>query len=134
MCCGLSRNWAGLSTVALLAGLSGCGGDGSLPDPGPTSSVDPTTMLSALTPVDHQQLCDWAAGRFGGWGRHVSCTDGDTFSGPASESSCAQQSMTSGTCTETVADLQDCINQVVTGCQAIPESCFNLLFDCGTVM
>jgi hypothetical protein len=96
--------------------------------------VDPTTMLASLTSADHQELCNWVAGRLGGWGASVMCSDGDTFSGPASESSCAQQSMSAVTCTETVADLQDCINQIVGGCQAIPVTCLNLLFDCGMVM
>jgi hypothetical protein len=122
-----------LLVLAIVGGLSGCGGGQSLPDPGPDAGVDPTTPLATLTPADHQQLCDWAAGRFGGWGRSKAC-GGTTFSGPASQSSCEQQSMSSATCTETVGDLQDCINQVVEGCQTLPEICLNLLFDCGTVM
>jgi hypothetical protein len=91
-------------------------------------------MLANLTPAEHQEICDWAAGRLGSWGASISCSDGDAFSGPASESSCEEQSMSTVTCTETVADLQDCINQIAGGCQAIPVVCLNILFDCGIMM
>lgn len=80
------------------AGVS-CGGSSSsssrsLPDPGPSSGLDTTLRLTALTPDEWDALCRWIAGRIGGWGQKVTCSDGDYLTSSPSESACTSITLT----------------------------------------
>jgi hypothetical protein len=127
---------AGLA-LALLCALAACGGDQSLPDPGPSSGLDPNEPLVSITADQLDLLCHWSAGRFGGWGRRVTCANGDYLTGPVNEAACGQMSsmfsMNPVLCTETLSDFEACVNGVTTthSCIALPGICFELVVDCG---
>jgi hypothetical protein len=119
-------------TFALLMGVAnaGCGGDSSLPDPGPSSSLDPSTRLVDLSEADVITLCDWTAGRFGGYGQGVTCSDGLTVSARQSRELCVMDYRSaSSTCSVTVGDIQTCTNQAVGPpvCATVPQACFAIL-------
>jgi hypothetical protein len=123
--------------TALLVAVAGslaaaCGSNNqgdSLPDPGPSSGLDGSQRVTALTPAQQTALCDWTAGRSGGWSRTHTCSNGDYFMSRQSESLCVMDFATAGpSCSATVGDVEDCVNGVVQpgGCQALPGPCFSL--------
>jgi hypothetical protein len=50
--------------------FAGCGGDDSA---GASSGVDGTKQLSALSAGEIGSFCDWAAAKYGGYGKRVNC-------------------------------------------------------------
>ena len=121
--------------VLLITTLSvascGDGGGATLPDPGRSSGLDTTTTIYGLSAADDATLCDWAAGRLGGYGRSRQCGV-ITISTPASEAECVSvfQSF-SAVCPITVLDFQDCLNTAVDGpCPSgsIPGACSNFAY------
>ena len=131
MKCGGLNLW-----VLLIATLSvaSCGGGGgaTLPDPGLSSGLDTTTTIYGLSADDDTTLCDWEAGRLGGYGRSRQCGV-ITVSSPPSEAECVSvfQSF-SAACPITVLDFQNCVNTAVDGpCPSgsIPGACNNLTYD-----
>jgi hypothetical protein len=116
------RAWKG-GFVLLGAGcLISCGGGGrELPDPGPDAGVDPSTTLSNATPAEQMQICEWIAGRLGGYGRRVTCSDGDYLSDAAS---CANLPPDPTDCYHTIGEVESCVNGVVGGARRSPRSVF----------
>src|SRR5262245_45764978 len=98
---------------ALMMGVAGAScGDSSLPDPGPSSGLDPNTRLVDLSAADVGTLCDWVAGRFGGYGEGVTCSDGLTVSARQTRELCLMDyQIAAPSCTVTVGDVQTCTNQ-----------------------
>jgi hypothetical protein len=116
--------------TALLVACGSSGGGRTLPDPGPSTGLDRTEPLSSLTSAQQMTLCTWVAGRIGGYGRRITCADGNYLTSE-SESKCMSDFGDGGLpCSETVATLEDCVDGVVPSCQALPSVCFNLLLDC----
>jgi len=76
-------------------------------------------------------LCDWVAGRVGSWGGVIRCSNGDYLRAASSEAACVQQSSGLMSCSQTVGDVEDCVNSVVSGCAALPDVCVALLLSCG---
>jgi hypothetical protein len=127
------RWWISLGGLASLGiCLVGCGsGEGrELPDPGPDAGIDPSTPLSGLTPGEEIELCQWIAGRLGGYDRRVTCSDGDFIS---SKPSCPSPP-TPFACYDTVGEMESCINGIAGGCTALPSTCLSVLLDCGMPM
>lgn len=128
--------FVGSFAVALSTAGAGCGGGSStssppLPDPGPSSGLNRSEALTSLTATQRTQLCDWSAGRFGGWGVTKHCADGTTVSSAESEATCTYQlSNASASCTATVGNVEDCIDQAVPTCSAVPFACLEFL-SCG---
>jgi hypothetical protein len=125
----------GLAALCVLAAGTGCGSSGSgsaLPDPGPSSGLARSTPLTSLTPMQRTQLCDWSAGRFGGWAVTKRCADGNTVSSAQSEQTCTYQLGNAGpSCTANVGNVEDCIDQSVPTCSAVPLTCLESLLPCG---
>jgi len=120
----------GLITFATL--MASCGADlgPALPDPGPSSGLDPETMLADLTKAEAIAFCDWTAGRFGGYGRGVTCADGTTLSARQSEALCVMDWTTaSPNCPLTVGDFEECVNGavVVPRCRTVPPVCLGVV-------
>jgi hypothetical protein len=117
--------------LALGAAGPACGDSApSLPDPGPSSGLDPSSRIPDLTDAQAGALCDWIAGRFGGYGQGVTCADGTTLSARQSRELCMMDfQSTSSSCTATVSDLQDCTNGAVAQprCATVPAVCFVIL-------
>jgi hypothetical protein len=128
-------NRAFLLTVAFalttaVAG-SGCGGaDSMTPDPGPSSGIGASTRIVDLTDAQGTALCDWVAGRFGGYGHGVTCTDGTTLSARQTRELCMTDYLNApSTCTATVGDVESCTNDGVgpPTCSSVPASCFAVI-------
>jgi hypothetical protein len=121
--------------LLLAAACGGGDGSGSLPDPGPTSGIDPSTPLDLLTPAQATTLCQWTAGRIGGYSRSISCGNGNYLSSESSAGCDSAGGMVAG-CTETVRTVEACVNGVVdqAPCTGLPIPCINLIVDCGTIM
>jgi hypothetical protein len=121
-----------LALVASLA-LTACGSDlpPPLPDPGPTSGLDTSEMLNTLTKDQAAAFCDWVAGRFGGYGRGVTCTNGTSISAEGSQAQCIHDWMTaSPNCPLTVGDFEECVNGAIVKprCASIPPVCIGVVF------
>jgi hypothetical protein len=118
-----------LFIASLLSSSCGDGG-ATLPDPGPTSSLNTTSTIYGLSATDDATLCEWLAGRLGGYGRSQKCGE-TTVSSPSSEAQCVSVfDSFSADCPITVGDFQGCVNVVVTGtCPSgsIPAACANLV-------
>jgi hypothetical protein len=131
------RSVALLLPMLLLAGC-GSGLPPALPDPGPDAGLDgsSSTLLVSLTPSDLAGLCDWTAGRVGGYGRRRVC-GGLTLTAPANQMTCVTGfGSVQPSCTATVADFEGCVNAAIDGpctAGAIPAACFFLL-SCGMPM
>jgi hypothetical protein len=129
----LSVVFVGSLVVAVSTAGAGCGGGSSgssapLSDPGPSSGLNRSEALRSLTAAQRTQLCDWSAGRFGGWGVTKHCADGSTVSSAQSEDTCTYQlSNASSSCTATVGNVEDCIDGAVPTCSAIPIQCLEFL-------
>ncbi|WP_437762760.1 hypothetical protein WMF27_44570 [Sorangium sp. So ce281] len=115
-----------------LAAAAGCGdGDGDdLPDPGPSSGLSPELPLFDLPEADAATLCDWVAGRFGGYGRRVDCGGGAFVSSAPSRAECVRSYQAADdTCAATIGVVEACVNGAVEGpCTALPVDCVELLF------
>jgi hypothetical protein len=118
--------------LAAAAACAACGSDlgPPLPDPGPTSGIDPSKMLNALTKDEAVAFCDWTAGRFGGYGRGVTCGDGTSISARASQAQCVSDWMSaSPSCPLTVGDFEQCVNGAVVKprCATVPPVCLGIV-------
>ena len=123
--------WRGLALLAVVWAAA-CGSDlgPPLPDPGPSSGLDTSLMLNGLTKAQAQSFCDWVAGRFGGYGRGVTCSDGSTLSAESSQAQCVNDWMTaSPSCPLTVGDFEECVNGAVVKprCQSVPPVCIGVV-------
>ena len=101
-----------------------------MPDPGPSTGLDANARIVDLSLADATALCDWVAGRFGGYGQGVTCTDNTTLSARQSRELCVMDFQNvSSTCTATVGNIQDCTNGAVAQprCAAVPAVCFVIL-------
>jgi len=111
--------------------LLSCGGDGR---PGPDSGLDGTKPVKSLPETDEKTLCDWTAGRIGGWNRTITCSDGAFLKTAADEATCISKATASaamsGCSTLTVNDFEDCVNDFVDGCSSLPAAC-QFLLGCG---
>ena len=106
----------------------GCGGAATAPDPGPDAGVDPSQHLSELTPSDTTALCDWLAGRLGGYGHQRVCGT-LTLSAYDNRTAC-MMAFQAASVVCLAGDLETCVNFVVTGpCPigAAPAACANIL-------
>jgi hypothetical protein len=118
--------------IAVACGsMIACGSDlgPPLPDPGPSSGLDRGTLFVDLTQNQAGSFCDWMAGRFGGYGRGVTCVDGSTLSARQSKAQCVNDWATaSKSCPLSVGDFEDCINGAVAQprCQRVPPVCLGL--------
>jgi hypothetical protein len=134
------KTWRGVVTVAFVAAAtmsvagSGCGGSSSS-DAGTDAGSDVSgpglnTRLVDLSEAEAAALCDWVAGRFGGYGQGVTCGDGLTVSARQTRELCVMDYRTvSSTCAVTVGDIQACANQAVGPpvCATVPQICLALL-------
>lgn len=124
----------GFEAGALAGLLLACSdGPGSLSDPGPTSGIDPRTTLNMLTPAQSTTLCQWTAGRMGGYSRTISCGQNNTLSSQSSVGCDAAGTTMLYACnTSTVGTVEACVNDVVaqSPCTDYPIPCINLIFDC----
>src|SRR5579863_9901141 len=125
----------GTAALGLVLGAalwaSSCGDGGTtLPDPGPDSGLSGTAAIRTQSAADDATLCNWLAGRLGGWGRSRQCGAATVMS-PANEATCVSdfQSLSS-TCSLTVGDLQNCVDAAISGpcpSSAIPSQCATLI-------
>jgi hypothetical protein len=131
LCRGVTR--IGFEARALAGLLLACGGgSSSIPDPGPTSGIDPMTVLNMLTPAQATTLCQWTAGRLGGYSRTISCGQNTSFSSQSDLECTSGGTMLYACSTSTVRTVEACVNGVVaqTPCTTYPPPCVNLVFDC----
>lgn len=131
LCRGIAR--IGFEAGALAGLLLACGdGSSSLPDPGPASGIDATTRLDMLTAEQATTLCQWTAGRMGGYSRTISCGQNNTLSSQSALGCNSGGTMLYACNTSTVGTVQACVNGVVgqTPCTSFPPACVNLIFDC----
>jgi hypothetical protein len=116
--------------------VAACGtdpGSPAMPDPGPISGLARDKEIVQLTSDERIKLCDWSAGRFGGYGRTVTCADGTYLASRESQDRCVADWTHAGPqCSLTVRDLEDCTNGMVSRptCQTIPAACFAII-PCG---
>jgi hypothetical protein len=123
--------WSALGSLALLFGCVSCGGAGaSLPDPGPDAGVDPSGMFGAISPQEMDEICDWFAGRLGGYGRERSC-GGFNATVPSTQAGCVADLDMGVDCT--VGEFESCIDAMIAGpCVAgdVPIGCVDFV-SCG---
>jgi hypothetical protein len=74
---------------------------------GPTSGVDPDKTIGSLSSSEKKQLCDWQAGKTGGYGTTTKCEGGISLSNPKSQAACVQKLPAS--CAATVAQVEECV-------------------------
>jgi hypothetical protein len=107
------------AAAAFLFSLSPCdptdGDDGGSASSTGTAALDPTAPIATLTPAEKAELCDWEAGRLGGYGTTTTCPSGDVgIAVPTSQADCVAGFATStNTCQATVQDDYDCVNLLV---------------------
>jgi hypothetical protein len=127
---GAKTRWLGLA-LAVAVGVAGPACDESmLPDPGPSSGIDPQTSLTELTDAEILALCDWIAGRLGGYGRGVTCMEGGTISARQTRALCVMDFENyPPACPFTVADVEQCDNDLVSEpvCEMVPAICSALI-------
>lgn len=123
--------WCSIGRLASLLACVSCGSGGaSLPDPGPDAGVDPSGMFGAISPQELGEICDWYAGRLGGYGRARSC-GGFNATVPSTQAACASDLAKAVDCT--VAEFESCIDAMIAGpcvAGAIPAGCIGLV-SCG---
>jgi hypothetical protein len=124
--------WVPSLMVAWLAMTTACGGKSSTSPPSAMSASDsgqtglsPKQTLISLSMSAAEQLCDWLANQYGGYGGSFACDGGGpVMMGPQSQSDCVAQFVQLGadaspfnTCTGTVSDFETCIQwQIDTAC------------------
>jgi hypothetical protein len=119
--------------LVAVVGAAACGSDlgPPLPDPGPSSGLPTSLMLNALTKDQAVAFCDWIAGRFGGYGRGVTCSDGTSLSARGNQAECVNDWMTaSPNCPLSVGDFEECVNGAVVKprCPSVPPVCLGVVF------
>lgn len=87
----------------------------------PTSGIDPTTRLDALTLAQKATLCDWVASRYCGYDQHVPCGGGTTLDSFPTQAECIAN-MTATLCDATVGDSEAC-EKDATCADSFPDSC-----------
>jgi hypothetical protein len=95
--------------------LVGCGGGmGNSNGSGPPANVPRSDNFSTLSPSQAAALCDYLAATNGGYGRSMSCPNGDVLSNNASQSDCVASAAPIGFyCpTFTVGQAEDCATAV----------------------
>src|SRR5579872_5795558 len=109
-----------LAMVVAAAGLAvgGCGGGTG------ASGVASDKRIDSLSPAERGALCDYQAGRFGGYGKSMDCGGGLSIDAPDSQAACVAQFPP--TCAATVADFEACENQISCS-NVIPPACASLL-------
>jgi hypothetical protein len=86
--------------------------------------------MTELTNEEVETLCDWVAGRFGGYARRRTCSDGSFLGSQQSRQACINDWKNApATCAMNVGTVEDCINGVVSQavCTHLPFDCFDLL-------
>jgi hypothetical protein len=103
------------------------GPDGSVLDAFPLP-IDPSTLLSALTPAQGAVACDWMSAELGGYDTTAVCSEGSTVSTASDQAMCAATRLSYRCATATLGDLETCVlAQVPTvGCD-FPPPCLPLL-------
>jgi hypothetical protein len=102
-----------------------CGGQGWT-DPGPVADVDPAHVVAGSTFDDRVRLCDWLAGRLGGYDRQRTCGLITLTSTPNQSQCTAGLASTPAACTLTYGELVACVNALINGpCAAdtFPDAC-----------
>jgi hypothetical protein len=120
-----------LPLLALVIGACGPDLGPPLPDPGPSSGLDASKMLIDLTREEAAAFCDWTAGRFGGYGRGITCADGSTLSARQSQAQCVEDWTTANpNCPLSVGDFEECVNGGVVEprCASVPPVCLGVVF------
>ena len=105
----------------------------ALPDPGPDAGLAQSKRLLDLTPAEKGALCDWTAGRFGGYGRIIHCADTHYVTPRSNQSECiSYMGKVSTSCSATVQTHQDCVNEALAAapCEFLPPACVDLAL-CG---
>jgi len=87
----------------------------------PTSGIDPTTRLDALTLAQKAAYCDWAASRYCGYGHSVDCGDGNFLGGFVSQADCVDN-MNNTVCASTIAESEACETQATCD-DPFPDPC-----------
>ncbi len=110
------------AAAAFLCSLSPCdptdsdgGTAGSSASSGSSSTValDPSAQIASLTSAQKAQLCDWEAGRLGGYGTTTTCPTGSGIGLYTSQAECVATFATSlDTCQATVQDEYNCVNDL----------------------
>jgi hypothetical protein len=112
--------------LVLVLVLGSCGGQGWT-DPGPDIDVDPTHQVSGSGFDDRVRLCDWMAGRLGGYDHTRTCGE-VTFTSAPNQSQCTTfLASIPSECTLTYGELAGCVNALINGpCPAgtVPEACY----------
>jgi hypothetical protein len=85
---------------------SGPAGQCTTPTTTATSGVTGTKQLGSLTAGEKTMICDWAAGRYGGYGCKHTCDGGVSTTFSADASTCSAKIKPG--CTATVAQLEEC--------------------------
>jgi hypothetical protein len=121
--------WKGGGLVAVLTGaLLGASACGSGADPGPSSGLPRDAAVKTLSPADEGTLCDWVAGRIGGYSHRITCANGNFVMAAMSRMACEQGQATS-TCNYTVGQVEDCTNATIAApCAGIAAACQPLIF------
>jgi hypothetical protein len=113
----------GISLALALPTLGAC--DGRLPLPGDSSGEPPDAAAVAelgsssgvwewqrvdlLDPGSRRELCDWANGRGGGYGRQVVCATG-VVANDADRAACDRRLFVLGACGVVTHDVEACSN------------------------
>jgi hypothetical protein len=106
------------------AGPGGASGSGGTGGTSATSGVTGTKRIDSLTTTEKQQLCDWTAPHFGGYGMSIDCGNGTTLSADPSQAYCVASTPTN--CPMTVSAYETCVND--SSCaDPLPASCAPLL-------
>jgi hypothetical protein len=102
-----------------------CGGQGWT-DPGPDAGIDRTHQVAGSSFDDRVRLCDWLAGRLGGYNRSRTCGMIPFTSTPNQSQCTTGLANTPAECTLTYGELEDCMNALINGpCAAdtVPSAC-----------
>ena len=97
--------------LVLGAAATGCGNGGSQL-PATSSGLSRMAAVDSLTLTQLAALCDWSAGRQGGYGHVVQCGDGGSAGPYQDQMACVENvDFYSASCpTLTVGDSENCIN------------------------
>ena len=129
----MTKPMIALSLIFGMWMLQACdgGGDPSLPDPGPDAGLDPAQGVKGSSTAELATICDWTAGRLGGYGRSTMCGDISIHSPPGGQAACLMAfEQMPVTCAVTFGQYEDCVNAAVMGpCVSgvFPAPCVPLL-------
>jgi len=117
-----------LKRLATVVGLgivmASCGGDGGATGPG-ASGLEKSRPWSGLTTAEKGALCDWVAGKFGGYGMTIDCGNGTGIASNSSQQGCIDSVPAS--CGATVAEYEQCANDATCETGPFPPSCAPLI-------